>query len=285
VTHLGESIRREWIVREFGPVVNDRCTKSGKCSSLLFMADYILLLVAGLVAGAMNAAAGGGSFVTLPAMIFAGVPSVEANASSTVALFPGAMASVLAYRDDFKPFEFLSLRVMLAVSMVGGLFGALLLLLTPAKRFDVIVPWLLLAGTLVFAFGARAGVWLRRVIRIGPLPVLCCQFLLGIYCGYFGGAVGIMTLAVWSLLGMTDIRAMNASKTLVVGATNAVAVACFVVASKVWWPQTSVMLVAAILGGYGGARFARRVPPQRLRLGISAFNFVITAVFFWRAAP
>jgi uncharacterized membrane protein YfcA len=248
------------------------------------MADFILLLVAGLVAGAMNAAAGGGSFVTLPAMIFAGVPSIEANASSTVALFPGAAASVLAYRDDFKPFEFLSLGVMLAVSMLGGLLGAILLLVTPAKRFDVIVPWLLLAGTLVFAFGGRAGALLRRVVRIGPVTVLCVQFLLGIYCGYFGGAVGIMTLAVWSLLGMTDIRAMNATKTLVVGATNAVAVVCFILAGKVWWPQTGVMLIAAVVGGYGGARFARRVRPHRLRVGISVFNFVITAVFFLRAA-
>ena len=108
------------------------------------MAEFMILLVAGLVAGAMNAAAGGGSFVTLPAMIFAGVPSVEANASSTVALFPGAIASVYAYRHDFRPFEVLSLRVMLAVSMAGGLVGALLLLVTPSKRFDEIVPgcWL-----------------------------------------------------------------------------------------------------------------------------------------------
>jgi uncharacterized protein len=247
------------------------------------MANFILLLVAGVVAGAMNAAAGGGSFVTLPAMIFAGVPSIEANASSTVALFPGAVASVFAYRDDFKPFEYISLRVMLTVSMLGGLVGAMLLLWTPAKRFDAIVPWLLLAGTLVFAFGGRAGALLRRFVRIGPMTVLCVQFLLGIYCGYFGGAVGIMTLAVFSLLGMTDIRAMNATKTLVVGATNAIAVVCFILASKVWWPQTSVMLIAAVLGGYGGARFARRVPPHRLRFGISVFNFVITAVFFLRA--
>jgi uncharacterized protein len=248
------------------------------------MASFILLSIAGLVAGAMNAAAGGGSFVTLPAMIFAGLPSVEANASSTVALFPGAIASVVAYRDDFRPFELVSLRVLLMVSLVGGLVGALLLLLTPSKTFDVIVPWLLLTGTVVFAFGARAGAWLRRFVRIGRRTLLCCQFLLGIYCGYFGGAVGIMTLATWSLLGMTDIKAMNATKTLVVGATNAVAVVCFIIAAKVWWPQTCVMLLAAVVGGYGGARIARRLAPDRLRMGITAFNFVITAVFFWRAA-
>lgn len=248
------------------------------------MIDFMILLVAGLVAGAMNAAAGGGSFVTLPAMIFAGVPSVEANASSTVALFPGAVASVYAYRHDFRPFEVLALPVMLAITMAGGLVGALLLLLTPAKRFDMIVPWLLLAGTLVFAFGGRASVWLRRRFRIGPVALTCCQLLLGIYCGYFGGAVGIMTLAVWSLLGMTDIRAMNATKTLVVGATNGIAVVCFILAGKIWWAQTVVMLTAAIVGGYGGAHFARRLPPERLRTGISVFNFIITAIFFLRAA-
>jgi uncharacterized protein len=248
------------------------------------MIDFMILLVAGLVAGAMNAAAGGGSFVTFPAMVFAGLPSVDANASSTVALFPGALASVYAYRHDFRPFEIISLRVMLAVTMVGGFVGALLLLVTPAQRFDMIVPWLLLTGTLVFAFGRRASVWLRRVVRIGPLTLVCSHFLLGIYCGYFGGAVGIMTLAVWSLLGMTDITAMNATKTLVVGATNGIAVVCFIVAGKIWWPQTVIMLAAATVGGYGGARFARRLPPERLRAGISIFNFLITAVFFLRAA-
>ena len=125
---------------------------------------------------------------------------------------------------------------------------------------------------MVFAVGARAGrAWLRRFVRIGPRTLLCSQFLLGIYCGYFGGAVGIMTLATWSLLGMTDIKAMNATKTLIVGATNAVAVVCFIVAGKVWWPQTCVMLLAAVVGGYSGARVARRLPPDRLRMGIIVF--------------
>jgi uncharacterized membrane protein YfcA len=248
------------------------------------MAQFILLLTAGAVAGAMNAAAGGGSFVTLPALVFAGLPSVEANMSSTVALFPGAIASVVAYRDDFRPFELVSLRVMLLVSLAGGLVGAIILLGTPSKSFDAIVPWLLLVGTLVFAFGVRGGTWLRRHVRIGVRTLLVCQFLLGIYCGYFGGAVGIMTLATWSLLGMTDIKAMNATKTLLVGATNAIAVMCFIVAGKVWWPQTCVVLVAAVVGGYGGARLARRLPPHHLRMGITVFNFIITAVFFWRAA-
>ncbi len=240
------------------------------------------MFVAGLIAGAMNAAAGGGSFVTFPAMVYAGVPSVEANASSTVALFPGSMASVIAYRNDFKAFELISLRRMLMLSVAGGLIGALLLLLTPSKTFDAIVPWLLLTGTLTFAFGGRVGTWLRARVHIGRSTMSVCQFLLGIYAGYFGGGVGIMMIAVWTLFGMTDIKAINATKTLLVGSANSIAVVCFVAANKVWWPQTCVMLVAAVIGGYGGARLARSLPPHRLRTGISCFNFLITAVFFWR---
>src|SRR5262249_29196463 len=141
--------------------------------------DTTLLFGAGLLAGAMNAAAGGGSFVTLPALVAVGVPSVEANASSTVALFPGRLASAVAYRGDFTPLGFLPIRILILVSLIGGLAGAMLLLLTPARAFDAIVPWLLLVGSLTFALGGRAGAALRRVVRIGPPTLLACQFLLG----------------------------------------------------------------------------------------------------------
>jgi uncharacterized membrane protein YfcA len=246
--------------------------------------DTALLFGAGLLAGTMNAAAGGGSFVTFPALVAVGVPSIEANASSTVALLPGSFASALAYRDDFIPLEFLPLRSLFLVSLAGGFTGALLLLLTPVRAFDAIVPWLLLAGSLTFAFGGRVGKALRQVVRIGPPTLLTCQFLLGVYGGYFGGAVGILMLAAWSLFGVSDIRALNATKVLVVGATNAVAVCCFILAGRVWWPQAGIMLVAAVAGGYGGASLVRRLPADSLRTGIVVFNFLITAVFFLRAA-
>jgi uncharacterized protein len=241
----------------------------------------ILLFSAGLVAGAMNAAAGGGSFVSLPALIFAGVPSVAANESSTVALFPGAFASAWAYRREFRPFESVSMAAMIGVSLAGGLAGAVLLLVTPAKLFDNLLPWLLLAGSVAFAFGPIVGAWLRRRVHISRAVFLCSQFLLAIYGGYFGGAVGIMMMAAWSLLGPTDIKAMNAAKTLLVGTTNAMAVACFIALGKIWWAQTLVMVSAALIGGYGGASIARRLPSQATRNGIAAFNFVITAVFFY----
>ncbi|WNG39876.1 sulfite exporter TauE/SafE family protein [Archangium violaceum] len=246
------------------------------------MSSDLLLAIASFLAGAMNAVAGGGSFITFPALVLTGVPSIAANASSTVALFPGSFASAWAYRDDFRSFEGVSVRALLPVSLVGGLTGAMLLLLTPQATFDSVIPWLLLFGTLAFAFGRKAGEMLRKVIRIGPALLLGGQFLLAVYGGYFGGAVGLMMMAVWSLFGVSDIQAMNAAKTLLVGATNTVAVACFIVAGEVWWAQTLVMALTAVAGGYVGARVGRRIAPARLRLGITAFNVAMTAAFFLR---
>jgi uncharacterized membrane protein YfcA len=241
-----------------------------------------LVCGAGLLAGAMNAAAGGGSFVTLPALIAAGVPPVEANASSTVALCPGSLAAALAYRDDLTPIGGFPVRALIPVSLAGGLAGALLLLLTPARSFELIVPWLLLAGSLAFAFGGPASRALRRVVHIGPTALFVSQFVLGVYGGYFGGAVGIMMMATWRLFGASDIKAMNATKVLLAGAMNGVACVCFVVAGRVYWQPTSLMLIAAVTGGYGGARLARRLPEAGLRAGIMTLNFLITAAFFLR---
>ncbi|MGN6140501.1 sulfite exporter TauE/SafE family protein [Ralstonia sp. 22086] len=243
----------------------------------------LLLFGAGLLAGMMNALAGGGSFVTLPALMFAGVPSVFANASSTVALLPGAATSAWAYRADYRGFGQVSMRAMVAISLVGGLLGALLLMNTSSRAFDFIVPWLLLIGSLAFTFGKQAGVWLRQRMQIGRTTLLVAQGALAIYGGYFGGAVGIMMMAVWALFGHDDIKALNASRTLLVGATNLVAVACFALARMVWWPQTLVMLVAAALGGYLGAHVGKRLPVPVVRALISTFGFSMTALLFWRA--
>lgn len=248
------------------------------------MDHALLVFCAGLLAGAMNAVAGGGSFVSLPALVFAGIPALNANATSTVALCPGSLSSAIAYRNDFKYFDNIPMPLMLAVSVSGGCAGALLLLFTPHATFDHLIAWLLLAGTLAFAFGGKAGALLRKFVRIGPRSLVFCQFLLCIYGGYFGGAIGIMMMALWSLVGFTDITAMNAAKTLYVGTTNAVASLCFVLAGLVAWTPALIMVVAAMLGGYGGARFVRRVDPRLLRSGINIVNFVMTALFFYRAS-
>ena len=244
--------------------------------------DLALLVVAAFLAGAVNSVAGGGSFLTFPALVFTGVPPIIANASSTVATFPGSFAASWAYRRDFVPFERVGWWPMVAISLVGGTIGALLLLFTPARTFDRLIPWLLLAATLLFGFGRRLTPWLARRLALGPAGLLVLQFLIAIYGGYFGGAIGILMLALYGLFGLTDLNAMNAAKTLLAGTMNAAAVVCFVLAGKVWWPQTLIMLVAAVLGGYAGARIARRLDPNWLRAGITLVGLAMSAAFFWR---
>jgi hypothetical protein len=245
-------------------------------------AQYALLALAGFVAATMNAIAGGGSFISFPALIFAGIPAVAANASSTVALVPGAIASTWAYRGIIGGFAGVRLPLLLAISIAGGLTGALLLLFTPAASFDALVPWLLLFASLTFAFGRQAGEALRRRVRLGRAPLLCTQFLLGIYGGYFGGAVGIMMMAAWMLLGQVDLKALNATRTLLVSSMNATAVVCFILADVVRWPQTLAMLVGGVLGGYFGARFVRNLDPVRFRRLVVVMTFGMTALFFAR---
>jgi uncharacterized membrane protein YfcA len=246
------------------------------------MMSYVLLAAAAFGAGVMNAIAGGGSLLTFPALVFTGVPSVVANASSTVALFPGALASAWGYRKDFTGFEGVSFRAILIVSFVGGAVGAVLLLSTPEKTFDVIVPWLLLAATLVFIFGPGIAQEAHQLLRVRPLPFFVIHFFLGIYTGYFGGALGLITLAVWSLFGLTDVKAMNPNKILLGGLTNTAAVICFVLAGKVWWTESLVMLLGAVVGGYAGARFGRTLDPRIVRSVVIAISVAATIVFFLR---
>ena len=241
-----------------------------------------MLIAAGFAAGAMNAMAGGGSFISFPALVFAGLPSVVANASSTVALFPGAVSSAWVYRRDFADVGGIPLWQLFVISVTGGLLGAILLLVTPISTFDAVVPWLLLFATLAFAFGRGLGARLRQHVRIGSAVMLPIQFILGLYGGYFGGAVGIMMLATWTLLGTDSLSRLNPARILMTGATNAIAVLCFIVAGKVWWPETLAMLVGAIAGGYGGASLARWLPPAVSRAIILVVTVGMTLVFFWR---
>jgi uncharacterized membrane protein YfcA len=246
------------------------------------MVSYFLLIAAAFVAGIMNAIAGGGSLLTFPALVFTGVPAVIANASSTVALFPGALASAWAYRKDFTTFEGVSFKAVLCISFIGGAVGAILLLSTPEKTFDIIVPWLVLAATLVFIFGPTLTRSVRSVLKMRPLPFLILQFFLGIYTGYFGGALGLITLAVWSLFGLTNLKALNPNKILIGGLTNTAAVACFVIARKIWWTPSLLMLVGAVAGGYFGARFGRKLNPRMVRIIVIAVSVAATTVFFLR---
>lgn len=248
----------------------------------------LILFAAGAGAGVMNAVAGGGSFLTFPSLVYAGLPSVVANASSTVALVPATLASVWAYmtgsrRAGLVDIGGVPIGRILAVSVAGGLSGAVLLLSTPSSLFDDIVPWLLLVAMLVFAFGARLSAFLRSRYHLGAAAVLPLQFLLGIYGGYFGGAVGIMTLAAWSLVTPHDLKALNPTRMLAVAAMNGIAVAWFVLQGEVQWAETLAVLAGGLVGGFVGGRLGQRLAPPVTRAVIMTVTVMMTLVFFRRA--
>lgn len=253
------------------------------------LADTALLASAGAVAGALNSVAGGGSFVSFPALLFTGVPAIPANATNTVALQPGAMASAWAYRRQLSAHRGAVIGLG-AVSLVGGLAGALLLLKTPERTFLWILPWLLLFATLLFSLGPtitaslRARVAGRAETRPGAiwLAVAAAQFAIAVYGGYFGGGIGIMMLAALSLSGMTNIHEMNAFKTLLGSLINGTAVVAFIVAGVVHWPQGLTMMAGAVLGGYFGAHWAQRVEPKLVRALVIVTGAAMTVYFFLR---
>ena len=247
-----------------------------------------LLFGAALVAGALNSIAGGGSFLSFPLLVFTGIPSVNANATNTTALWPGTVASTGAYRRALS-LELLRRMLPLAVTtLAGSLAGAWLLLHTRQRTFDLLIPWLLLAGTLLFSM--RSKVTQRAARRQqGDSPsastvacVALLQGILGVYIGYFGAGVGIVMLPLLVLMGVEDIHAISGLRTLLVTCGNAVAVALFIVARAVYWPQALVMTLGAILGGYGGAYLAQKMRPKTVGYIVIAIGWTMTAYFFWK---
>ena len=251
------------------------------------ISNGILLFFAAFAAGVLNSVAGGGSFFSFPALIFAGVPPIPANATSTVALWPGTVASTGAYRNKI-PHSMRMLTPLLIASVAGGFFGAKLLLHTPQRTFMRLIPFLFLAATLLFAFGKKLFRGARPATEASQpsWPVVCgvtaIQFCVAIYGGFFGGGMGILMLAFLSLLPLGDIHATNGVKTLLVSATNGVALVTFVLARIVFWPQAILMLAGAALGGYGGAHYAQRLNPARVRTFVVFVGLTMSFYFLWR---
>jgi uncharacterized protein len=256
----------------------------------LHFAQAIGLLLAAGIAGALNALAGGGSFISFPALLLVGIPPVEANATNTVALWPGLVASALAYLKRLNaPMRILV--PLLATSIVGGWAGALLLLKTPQHTFMRLVPWLLLAGTLLFAFGnslrglvgKNAVIDDLREISVKAIVIgSIAELFVSIYGGYFGAGIGFMALAMLALMGMRDIHAMGAIRTLLAVAVNAAAVITFIVARAVLWPQCMVMIAGSLAGGWFGAHYAQQADPKRVRGMVIGVGIAMTAYFFLR---
>lgn len=248
-----------------------------------------VLCLTALLAGAQNSVAGGGSFLTVPVLIFSGVLPIQANATSTVALWPGSVASIYPYRDALDT-ERWALYFLGGISVVGGILGAIILLRTPQGAFLRILPWMLLGATLLFTFGGPLTARLRarkterppapRWLSLGLLGVF--QFAVALYGGFFGGGIGILMLAMLVLTGMTNIHTMNALKVILASCINAVAVVTFVIAGKVYWPEAIVMTAGAIVGGFFGALVARRIPQRYVRWYVTIVGLVMTVILFLR---
>ncbi|TKD53188.1 sulfite exporter TauE/SafE family protein [Sphingomonas baiyangensis] len=242
-----------------------------------------LAAAAGMLGGAMNALAGGGTFATMPALIAIGLPSPIANATSNVALQPGAIASAWTFRDGLAPVGGINIRPLAAITFVAALAGSLLLVVTPTSTFDVIIPWLLLIATLAIAFGKQAAAALARHAAPGPAAMIVAQVLLGVYGGYFGGGVGLMFTAAWGLLAGEPPERLMAPRTLMLAAANAAATIVFIGFGMVRWEACVPMLLGAILGGWLGARLGRVLPPRVIRIWTLLVTVVTTIIFFVRA--
>lgn len=246
--------------------------------------DVLMLgVLAGVLGGGMNALAGGGTFVTLPALIAFGLPSNVANATSNFSLLPGACSSAWVYRDELQPLGGVNVRLFALITFVGGLGGGILLVVTPTRMFDVIIPWLLLLALLVMLFGARASAFMRARVTIGKCTLIVAQLLLGVYGGYFGGGVGLIATALYGLLAGISVREMFAPRTLMLAMANLAAAVIFLWFAMIDWRSCIPMLAGAVAGGWLGAHAGKRLPPIVVRLWTLTITAATTAVFFARA--
>ena len=246
------------------------------------METTILIAIAAFFAGILNAIAGGGTFLTFPALVFAGVPPIVANATSAIAVFPGYLSSAAGFRADIATINRKRLIHQCALSLAGGLIGALLLLISSNDFFTLIVPFLLLASTAIFAFQDRILAWGRNGgIQLTPYGALG-TLAVSIYGGYFNGGLGIVLLALYALWGLTSINLMNGLKNGISFVISAISVLTFALAGLIVWPSAIIMMMANILGGYIGAKIAKRLSKSVVRSIIIVVGLVMSSVFFYR---
>jgi uncharacterized protein len=242
----------------------------------------VVLTVAAFLGGALNSLAGGGTFVTFPALLFAGLNPIDANASSVVALFPGTFSGAWAYRRDILAVTKVNVGSFFVLSLIGGLIGAFLLLYTPTSTFAGLVPWLTLFATVVFAIGNFAPLEMIQRLNIGPRAALLAHFIISVYGGYFGGGIGFLMLAAFTLFGMRDINAMNGLKMVLAGVMTIAAILTFIIADVVHWAETLPMAASSVIGAYVAAYGAQRLEQRLIKGFVVLFGTVLTAFFFWQ---
>ena len=248
-----------------------------------------ILFIAAILGGTLNSVAGGGTFITLPSLLFTGVLPITANATSTVALWPGSIASVWAYREELVKQRRSIVLLLSGTSLIGGVLGAELLLSTSQSTFVKLLPYLLLVATVLFALSGPITTRIHsKALKGGRqswltlVGIAILQLIIAIYGGYFGGGIGILMLATLGLMGMENIHEMNAMKTLLTTFINGVAVIIFVIRGVVVWPQALLMVVGAIIGGYAGAYFARKIDQRWVRGFVIVVGVSMTIYFFLR---
>ena len=250
--------------------------------------QLLWLPVASFLAGALNTVAGGGSFLSLPALLNAmkgtGVGSVSANATNTVALWPGQITSVIAYRDNLSRHAKRLLPLSVA-SLLGGLVGAWLLIITPSSRFLYLLPWLLLFAAVMFVLSEPLGRWLatRRNAHRSDFWLIVGMVVVSAYVGYFGAGGGFLVMALFGLCGVTDIHEMNALKVVTAVVSIGIAVAVFIFNHKVVWMYCWQMAILAAIGGYIAARYSKRINQKIMRRLVASVGFLTAAYFFWHA--
>jgi uncharacterized membrane protein YfcA len=255
---------------------------------------WIWLVVAAFIAGVLNAVAGGGSFLSFPALLGTGILPVQANATNTVALWPGQLTSIAAYREDIRKNQRLVVPMTVA-GLLGGTAGALVLLQTPQSTFMRLVPWLLLVAATIFALSRPMTRWLdqikaaRRRHPASPMTrgprrglVFLATMMVCFYIGYFGAGAGFLIMTLLSLLGLEDLNEINALKVVSTSAANGVAFLIFVIGNQVAWRYCVVAMLACAIGGYMSARFARVIPQPVLRGIVIAIGFGMAGWYFWK---
>jgi uncharacterized membrane protein YfcA len=250
--------------------------------------NALWLPVASYFAGALNTIAGGGSFLSLPALLNAlagsGTGAVSAQATNNVALWPGQVTSVYAYREDLHNHKKRLIPLTLA-SIAGGVLGAWLLVITPSSRFLFLLPWLLLFAAIMFVLSGPLGRWLatRRSGAGSDFWLIFGMAVVSVYVGYFGAGGGFLVMALFGLCGVTNIHEMNALKVVTAAASIGVAVVLFILNGKVVWGYCALMAVLAAFGGYLGARYSKKVDQKVMRRIVATIGFLTAAFFFWQA--
>ncbi len=249
--------------------------------------QVLLLFLSAVLGGTLNAVAGGASIFTFLALCSIGVLPVQANATSTVALWPGVVASTSAYRRELALQKRGLLFLLIGISLIGGVLGALLLLKTEPSTFVHLIPYLLLMSTLLFTFSGPITAWLRmrnsektHTSRAKLFGTSLVQFVIATYGGYFGGGMSLLVLATLAMMGMKNIHKMNAVKTLLNACVNAVAIIAFIAAGVIVWQEAMLMVTGSLIGGFGGAHYARRIDQKWLRLFVIIVGFGLTMYFF-----